>query len=314
MSGAHPRVALLFIDGIGIGERDPEKNPLSRERFLLSQFQDGSGEPVPGGHLYVVDATFGVPGRPQSATNQTAILTGEPAPRLIGHHLLGFPNPELRRILEARSIVKRLVAAGRSCTFANCYPAGYLDTLGLKRRDSAGPDVTIPATAARRLKPSATTLAMAAGNVPLRTLDDARQGTGLTNDIDGRRARARGFDVPLRTPEEAAGVFLEVSREVDFCLFEHYLADEAGHAQDWKSAGESLRTFDRFARAVVERKPADLDVLICSDHGNVEDLSTRSHTLNRVPVIHFGTAPLTGKPRDVADVGRCVLQLLKADE
>jgi len=307
-------VALLFIDGVGIGERDPEKNPLARERFFLSQFKDGSGEPLPGGRLYAVDATFGVPGRPQSATNQTAILTGEPAPRLIGHHLLGFPNLELRRILEARSIVKRLVAAGRSATFANCYPAGYLDTLGLKRRPSGGPDVTIPATAARRLKPSATTLAMAAGNVPLRTLDDARQGAGLTNDIDGRRGRAKGFDVPTRTPEEAAEVFLKISGELDFCLFEHYLADEAGHAQDWKSAGESLRTFDQFARAVVERKPEDLEVLICSDHGNVEDLSTRSHTLNRVPVIHFGTARLTNEPQNVADVGRCVLQLLEANE
>ncbi len=152
---------------------------------------------------------------------------------------------------------------------------------------------------------------MAAGNVPLRTLDDARQGAGLTNDIDGRRGRAKGFDVPTRTPEEAAGVFLKISGEFDFCLFEHYLADEAGHAQDWKSAGESLRAFDQFARAVVERKPDDLEVLICSDHGNVEDLSTRSHTLNMVPVIHFGTARLTG---DVADVGRYVLQLLEVNE
>jgi hypothetical protein len=306
-------VALLFIDGVGIGERDPEKNPLARERFFLSQFKDGSGEPLPAGRLYAVDATFGLPGRPQSATNQTAILTGEAAPRLIGHHLLGFPNAELRRILEARSIVKRLAAAGRSATFANCYPAGYLDTLGLKRRASAGPDVTIPATAARRLKASATTLAMAAGNVPLRTLDDARQGAGLTNDIDGRRAHARGFDVPTRTPEEAAEVFLKISGEFDFCLFEHYLADEAGHAQDWTGAADSLRTFDQFARAVVERKPDDLDVLICSDHGNVEDLSTRSHTLNRVAVIHFGTAGSTLEPQNVADIGRCVLQLLEVN-
>jgi hypothetical protein len=306
-------VALLFIDGVGIGERNPQTNPLARERFFLSQFRDGTGEPLPGGRLYAVDPTFGVPGRPQSATNQTAILTGEPAPRLIGQHLLGFPNPELRRILETRSIVKRLAAAGRSSSFANCYPAGYLDILGLQRRASARPDVTIPPAAARRLKPSATTLAMAAGNVPLRTLDDARQGQALTNDIDGRRACARGFDVPIRTPEEAAGVFLKISGEFDFCLFEHYLADEAGHAQDWKSAGESLRTFDQFARAVVERKPDDLEVLICSDHGNVEDLSTRSHTLNLVPVIHFGNARFTAQPQDVADVGRCVLELLEAN-
>ncbi len=113
------RVALLFIDGVGIGKRNPEINPLARERFLLSQFQDGTGEPLGGGRLRPVDATFAVPGRPQSASNQTAIFTGEPAPRLIGRHVLGFPDPELRRILRDRSIVKRLGEAGRSSSLAD---------------------------------------------------------------------------------------------------------------------------------------------------------------------------------------------------
>ena len=303
------RVALLFIDGVGIGERNAKINPLARERFLLSQFQDGTGEPLAGGRLYRVDATFAVPGRPQSASNQTAIFTGEPAPRLIGRHVLGFPDQELRRILQERSIIKRLTEADRSSTFANCYPAAYLDALGLPRRASRSPDIDIPAAAVRRLKPSATTLAMAAAEVALRTLDDARRGEGLTNDIDGQRARERGFDVPARTPQEAADIFLRISKSHDFTLFEHYLADEAGHARDWSKAQESLGTFDRFARAVVEGKPEDLEVLICSDHGNVEDLSIRSHTLNLVPVLHFGKAR-SFELKNVADVGLFVLSLL----
>src|SRR5262249_57317794 len=148
------RVALRLIDGVGIGDRDAAVNPLARNGFLLSQFRDGTGEPLEGGRLYAVDPTFGVPGRPQSASNQTALLTGEPAPRLIGRHVLGFPNPELRRILEARSIVKRLAAAGRSSAFPNCYAAGYLDALGRKRPESPGPDLSIPAPAPRRVLPS----------------------------------------------------------------------------------------------------------------------------------------------------------------
>jgi len=303
------RVALLFIDGVGIGARNPEINPLARERFLLSQFQDGTGEPLGSGRLHAVDATFAVPGRPQSASNQTAIFTGEPAPRLIGRHVLGFPDPKLRRILRDRSIVKRLAEAGRSSDFANCYPAAYLDALGLRRHASSAPDVVIPAGAARALKPSASTLAMAAADIRLRTLDDARRGEGLTNDIEGHRARARGFDVPVRTAQEAAEIFLRLSAAHDFTLFEHYLADEAGHAKDWSKAQETLSAFDRFVRAVVERKPEDLEVLICSDHGNVEDLSSRTHTLNRVPVLHFGNARLPTLD-NVADVGLCVLSLL----
>jgi hypothetical protein len=302
-------VALLFIDGVGVGERNPQLNPLARERFLLSQFQDGTGEPLEGGRFCSVDATFGVPGRPQSASNQTALLTGDPAPRLIGRHVLGFPNGDLRKIIERRSVVKTLAAAHRRSTFVNCYPAGYLDALGLARRPSAAADVAIPVAARRRLRASATTLAMAAGGIALRTLDDARSDEGLTNDIDGARARERGFDVPARTPEQAARIFLRISAEFDFTLFEHYLADEAGHARDWARAQQSLRTFDRFARAVVRGKSEELEVLICSDHGNVEDLSSRSHTLNRVPVLHFGSAQ-TPQLRTVADVGRFILELL----
>jgi hypothetical protein len=90
------RVALLFIDGVGVGIRNPDFNPLARGEWLLSQFADGSGTALPGGTRTLLETTFGVPGRPQSATNQTAILTGEPAPRLIGKHVLGYPDAALR--------------------------------------------------------------------------------------------------------------------------------------------------------------------------------------------------------------------------
>ena len=55
-------------------------------------------------------------------------------------------------------------------------------------------------------------------------------------------------------------------------------------------------------------------VIVCSDHGNVEDLSTRGHTLNRVPVLYFGPTPREVLPRlrDVSDVGRVVLLLMGA--
>jgi Metalloenzyme superfamily len=307
------RVALLFSDGVGIGRRDPEVNPLARGEFLLSRFEDGSGTPLPpGGAVAEVDATFGVPGRPQSATNQTAILTGLPAPRMIGKHLLGFPNPPLLEILRAHSLVKRLVEAGNSATFANAYPAAYLDALGLRRRASSAPEVTIPEKLKRRLRPSASTAAMAAGDVPLRTIQDAVAGQALTNDIDGERARRRGFAaVPSRTPEEAAGILWSIASSAEFTMFEHFLADEAGHARDMPGALRTLDTFDRFARAVIASRPPDAHVIVCSDHGNVEDLSTRSHTLGRVAVLWFGpdSEEWVAGITDVAGVGRSILAL-----
>jgi phosphopentomutase len=154
---------------------------------------------------------------------------------------------------------------------------------------------------------------MAAGEVTFRTLDDARAGRGLTHDVDGHTGHRRRLHTPRRTAEEAAALFWALAQ--DFTLFEHFLADEAGHRQDLAAALQALTTFDRFARAVVATRPDDAVVLITSDHGNVEDLSTRNHTLNQVAVLAFG-APEGGLPplRTVADVGRGILRLLLPGE
>jgi hypothetical protein len=252
-----------------------------------------------------------VPGRPQSASNQTAILTTQPAPQLIGRHVLGYPDAPLRALLHRHSIIRRLREAGRSATFANAYPAAYLDALGLPRRTGERLNVTIPERLQRRLRASATTLAMAAGGVALRTLDDIPRGEALPHDVDGSRARSRGVQLPALGPTEAAQVFWRLAAPEQFTLFEHFLADEAGHARDAKLAVSALSTFDAFARAVIAARPAQAHVLVCSDHGNVEDLSTRSHTLHDVGLLWFGPqVPLAQPLRNVADVGRLVLDLL----
>jgi hypothetical protein len=310
------RVALLFIDGVGVGAADPSVNPLARGRFLLSQFQGGRGEALPpSGARTDLGTTFGVPGRPQSATNQTAIFTGEPAARILGRHLLGYPNEVLRGVLREHSLIKKLVARGRRPTFANAFPLPYLQALGLPYEpgDSpAAPLPPIPPGRLRRLKPSASTVAYSVASVPLRTLEDAERGLGLTHDIEGRRARLRGLHVPQRTPEEAAAALWRIATGHDFVLFEHFLADEAGHGRDFALAEEVLDTFDRFARAAVDGRPGDAAVLIVSDHGNVEDLSTRNHTLHDVALLSFGVPErrLAGL-RDVSDVCRLVLALVE---
>lgn len=302
------RVAILFTDGVGVGVRDASTNPLARAQYLLSQFDDGTGTALPdGGTRHDVDTTFGVDGRPQSASNQTAIFTASPAPQLIGRHVLGYPNEPLRKLLAARSIVRDVRAAGRTATFANAYPVAYLDTLGLKHRAAAQDDLKFPPKLARKLKPSASTLAMAAADYEFRTLDDVRRDAGLTHDVDGATASRRIAGVPARTAERAADIFWSLA--ADFTLFEHYLADDAGHAQDHEAATRAIATFDGFARAVIDRRPADAHVLICSDHGNVEDLSTRSHTRNPVAVLSFGAATLPPL-HTVADVGAAALSIL----
>jgi hypothetical protein len=276
----------VFVDGVGAGSVDPDHNPLARGEFLLSRFADGSGAALPaGGRAVLADATLGVPGRPQSATGQTAILTGENAPRLLGHHLLGFPNAPLRDLLRRRSLFRTLAEAGRSAVFANAYPVAYLRALGIEAEGD--PEFEV---GRRRARAAATTVAFAAGGGRFRTWVDARAGHGLTHDITGRRARAFGADVPLRAPEEGAEILRGLARGHDLAVFEFFETDEAGHARSMERALEALARLDALLRALVAGLGDGDALVVASDHGNLEDLSTRKHTLARVPVLGFGRA------------------------
>ncbi|HET7826622.1 MAG TPA: alkaline phosphatase family protein [Anaeromyxobacter sp.] len=279
-------VLFVFVDGVGAGAPDPDRNPLARGEFLLSRFADGSGAPLPdGARAVLADATLGVPGRPQSATGQTAILTGENAPRLLGKHLLGFPNATLRALLQERSLFLALARSGRRFVFANSYPVAYLRALGLPAEGE--PEFSL---GRRRPRPAATTVAYAAGGGAFRTWADARAGRGLTHDITGRTARGRGADVPAREPAEAADLLLALARGHDLALFEFFETDEAGHARSMERALDALGRVDAFVRRLAAGLGPDDALVVASDHGNVEDLSTRNHTLSPVPVLGFGRA------------------------
>jgi 2,3-bisphosphoglycerate-independent phosphoglycerate mutase len=305
-------VLFVFVDGVGAGARDPETNPLARGEFLLSRFADGSGAALPGGGAAALaDACLGVPGRPQSATGQTTILTGENAPRALGKHLLGYPNAALREILLRRSIFRSLAEAGRRGTFANAYPVAYLRALGLACEGEPEPQVV--AGARRAPRPSATTCAFAAGDGRFHTWADARAGRALTHDITGARAIKYGAGLPPRSPAEAAAVLLELASGHDLALFEFFETDEAGHARVMDRALEALGRLDAFLRALVAGLPEGWSLLVASDHGNVEDLSSRNHTLAPVPVLGFGpAAPRVGEVTDLTRLGPLLLDLAGA--
>jgi hypothetical protein len=281
-------VLFVFVDGVGAGASDPSVNPLARGEFLLSRFADGSGAPLPrGGRAALADACLGVPGRPQSATGQSAILSGENAPRAMGRHLLGFPSRALRAWLEPRSLFRALAAAGRRAAFANAFPVAHLRALGFPAEGE--PEFDLGALR-RRARASATTVAFAAGGGRFLTWEDARRGEALTHDLTGARAAAFGARLPRRTPEEAAAVLLRLAAASDLVLFEFFESDEAGHARSMERALEALSRLDRMLRALVAGLAPGDSLVVASDHGNVEDLSTRNHTLAPVPVLGFGAA------------------------
>lgn len=131
------KLLLFFVDGIGLGEDDERINPL---RDLFCGLMDGHRFVRRNGSLYFrggvlvpTDPVMGTPGIPQSATGQTSIFTGVNAQNRIGYHLMGYPNDELKIIIEERSLMKALVQRGVRVTAANLYSQEFFD----KRRNSS---------------------------------------------------------------------------------------------------------------------------------------------------------------------------------
>jgi 2,3-bisphosphoglycerate-independent phosphoglycerate mutase len=292
------KAVLLFIDGFGLGRNDPSVNPCASEtlRVLRCAEADGEVRPAPeGGILVAADACLGVEGLPQSATGQTALFTGENAQALLGRHLPGYPNAELRAVLAERSILKRLADAGFSARFINAYRPLFF---------------RLPETMKWRL--SATTVATLAAGAPFFGLDDLRGRRCLYHDFTNESLIRRGIEAPRFTPEEAGEILARASGEHDFILFEHFLTDKAGHAMNREAARSLMEQLDRLVLALIRSlPPGEALVLVTSDHGNVEDLSVRTHTRNRVPVFAWGPGleRIAERVRTIADVAPALLSL-----
>ena len=292
-------VLLIFVDGLGVGTRGPH-NPLhvlGGAAAPLSVFEDEEPDLALGGMLARTDARLGVEGRPQSASGQTTILTGVNIPRRLGQHKQGFPNEQMREVLREHSLFLRL------------------------RKLGPGPDIFVnayhPQFFAKRPRwVAATTVAVEAAGLPFRTFEDLKAGRALFHDFTNRSLVERGAGVPERTPEEAAAILAALAAAHRFTLYEHFIADRAGHGQDERAALVILGELARFVRAVLSLVDlARTTVLLTSDHGNVEDLSTRNHTLNRVPTLAWGPArELAARHvRSLADITPPILEILTGE-
>ena len=292
-------VLLIFVDGLGVGTRG-RHNPLDalgEAAAPLAVFEDEEPGLPSGGLLARTDPRLGVEGRPQSASGQTTILTGVNVPRLLGYHKQGFPNERMREVLREHSLFLQL------------------------RRLGPGPDVFVnayhPQFFVKRPRwVAATTVAVEAAGLPFRTFEDLKAGRALFHDFTNRPLAERGIGIPERTPEEAAAVLAALADANRFTLYEHFIADRAGHERDEQSALTILEELARFVRTTLSS--VDLGrttVLLTSDHGNVEDLSTRNHTLNPVPTLAWGRGRETvaARVRTLADITPTILEILREE-
>ncbi len=286
-------VLLLFVDGLGLGEDDPNRNPVARARLSRLRLFQGRPSPDPSARLMPTDACLGVPGLPQSATGQTSILAGVNAAATLGRHINGYCTKSLAALLDGRSLFSRVRAAGADATFANAYTPAFLEKLP-------------------RFLSVSTVAALRAG-LRFRTLEDLERGDALFHDFTNQLLPERGYSLPTVTPAEAGGRLARLARAHAFTMYEHFLTDRAGHAQDMARGVEILEGLEAFLDAVLATTDLSTNlVVLTSDHGNLEDLSTSRHTLNPVPTLLWGAGADTAAAgiRDLANIAPAILSHL----
>ncbi len=280
MTGPSPsRVLLVFVDGIGFGPRGAQ-NPFDGAPVdILAPL--GGREAPRGVEVAALDACLGVPGLPQSGTGQTALFTGVNAAELEGRHVPAFPTRRLETLITARSFLGEMRRRGRTGRFLNAYD------------DERAARIT---AIARGLEPRPKRYPLAASSLTalseggaLSTFADVEAGRAATFDLTGDAIRSFGFPAPRPTLVAAGRALVTGMRLADASLYETILLDKAGHARDTAWARREIVKLDRLLAAVFAGIDRERElVVVTSDHGNAEDLSTRSHTRALVPLLAFG--------------------------
>lgn len=284
------RFIYLFLDGVGLGADNPS-NPFSLQQNSLPFLSGLLGGPLLAGLeidqpnllLKPIDARLGIEGLPQSATGQTSLYTGRNASTFLGRHLTGFANGSLRILIEESGIFKQVIAAGGTATSANLYTPAYFEAIEN-----------------RRLRYSVGALLNLTSNTPFRMPEDYERGEALFWDITNQYVYERSPDIPRLTPQNAGQRLARLALKYNVTLFECYLPDFAGHKMEMAKAQEVMRLIDSFIEGILSEKDEEITLVMSSDHGNIEDLSRKTHTLNPVPLLVVG--PHAAAFRSVEDI------------
>jgi len=296
------RVLFIFLDGIGLGENNPETNPFARVKMPnLNQLLEGrsllkEAAPFHGKHasLLAIDPAVGVSGLPQSATGQAILLTGKNIPAELGYHYGPKPNSAVAAYLDGDTLFSNFAEAGKKATLLNAYPPRYFHGIDSGKHLYS----SIP-------------LAVTNAGIALFKQHDLYEGRALSADFTGEGWRTMlGFtDTPVMDAPHAGRRLGTLAKEYDFSLFEYWASDYAGHKQQMEQAVQLMEAFDEVLGGLVDIWDDGL-ILITSDHGNMEDLSTRRHTDADVPALVIGDQAareeFTGEMTDLTHIAPAI--------
>ncbi|MDP3276220.1 MAG: hypothetical protein Q8Q09_13555 [Deltaproteobacteria bacterium] len=292
---------LLFVDGIGLGTRGAHNPFTAVARSVLAPLGGHVDSPVAGWSLQPLDASLGVPGLPQSASGTATILTGVNVAEAIGEHLFAFPDHRVRPILAEHSVLAAVRRAGQSSAYLNAFT---------EERALASADWS------QKIHRGACTCAALAGGGTLYTLGDLEAGRAASFDLTHEVLLGMGISVAPITMRDAARALVRGAREVSLALFELFLTDKAGHSQDTYFAHREVSRTERLIEALTEEfDPTRDTILLVSDHGNLEDLSTRGHTMASVPALAWGrgSVELVRTMRSLTDITPALLRHVLQD-
>jgi 2,3-bisphosphoglycerate-independent phosphoglycerate mutase len=301
-------VLIFFMDGVGLGDDDPETNPFASARLPHLEALLGEEWYVRGqaarrrerASLVPTDPTLGVPGLPQSATGQATILTGRNVPELIGEHYGPKPNRAVAAQIEAGTLFDDVVRAGGRAALLTPYPHRYFEAI----------------ESGRRLL-SAVPLAASNAGLALRNAADLRAGRAVSPDFTagGWREQLGYDDIPVLSAEAAGARIGELAQAHHFSFFEHWPSDRRGHRGTLEEAVAHLELIDAALGGLLAAWDDERGLLmITSDHGNIEAKDRRQHTANPVPTIlvgagHASLAPLIEDLTGIAPAVRAFLEL-----
>jgi hypothetical protein len=277
-----PHILLIFLDGIGLGDDNPAVNPFAVANMpTLTALTNGGrwlrgiGRQESERAIFIpTDPRLGVPGRPQSASGQATIVTGRNIPQLIGEHYGPKPNLAIRKLLAEDNFFKQVVAHGKKAAIINAYPPRLHNAINRGK-----------------ILRSSYQQALHEAGLPMFTDEAIYDETAMSSDWTGEGWRSElGYtDTPVYSRHEAGRRMVEISRQYDFAFFSHWYTDIIGHRGPLESGVTLLELFDGVMAGALDAWDDDEGLMIVtSDHGNLEDISTRNHTENDVPTLIIG--------------------------
>lgn len=293
---------MVFLDGVGIGKKDKLYNPFFKYGFKTFENLFGTIPSLDnqrltnGSHfLFPTDATLGIDGLPQSGTGQAALFCGFNAPKFAGKHYGPYPFTTTIPILQKESILVYFRDKYNSSYFANAYPKAFFDYI------SSG-----------RSRLSVTTLTCKLAGIKLNRVSDVRAGKALTAELTNERWNQRlGYKLRVIKPKTAARRLIRIAKKYKFTLYEYYLSDHIGHLRLANEFEKLFTEMDEFLFTLLNEVDSQkITLVICSDHGNLEDLSVKTHTRNPALTITAGKAAkaIAGSVKDITQLKEAIIK------